>query len=170
MVRKEREEMEIKGEESLSGDHRQGTRRPTRLSAWGIPVTSPRPRRGQRRASWWLALPLGTALLGWLRVPSPLASGRASPGGGGRAIIAQRRSAHPGKLCKDRGSEGPGRPLSRLSGQACAGARDGRGSRGASRCSRWRLCLTPRESTAAIVTGNKEGLGSQPGPATGHSV
>lgn len=141
-----------------------------RLPAFG----SPRPDdvvQSRGAQSWWLALPLGTALLGWLRVPSPLAFCRASPGGGRRAIIAQRRSTYPGRLCKDRRSEGPGRPLSRLSGQACARGRGmGGGPGGASRCSHWRLCVAPRERTAAIITGNKEDLGSQPGPATCHSV
>lgn len=41
------------------------------------------------------------ALPGWLRVPRPLAPGPGSPGGRrGRAVIAPRRGAYPGALCK----------------------------------------------------------------------
>lgn len=82
------------------------------------------------RAAVLAAGPAGTALLGWLRVPRPLAFCPASPGGG-RAVIAQRRSPYLGRLCKARGREGPGRRLSRLSGQACARGRGpGRGRLG----------------------------------------
>lgn len=52
-----------------------------------------------------------------------------------------------------------------------AGARGGRGvSGGASGRSRWRQRAAPRGRAAAIVAGNGEGLGSQPGPATCHGV
>ncbi|XP_029411317.1 uncharacterized protein LOC115067520 [Nannospalax galili] len=43
--------------------------------------------------------PAGPALPGWLRVLRPLALGPTSPGGG-RAVIALRRGAFPGGLCK----------------------------------------------------------------------
>ena len=90
-------------------------------SGAGLSVTSSR-RAASRvpglcnRVAWYLAPPAGPALLGWLRVPWPLAFCPASPDGGRKAIIAQRRSTYLARLCKARRREGPGQRLSRLSG------------------------------------------------------
>lgn len=100
---------------------------PRRLLAFRSRVRALR-NRGPRR---WLASLAVAALLGWLRVPWPLALRPASPKGGGSAIIAHRRCTYLGGLCKARGREGPGLRLSRLSGQACARGRGARGSPGA---------------------------------------
>lgn len=118
-------------------------------------ASSPRPllpasRRCATAWRWCLAPLAGPALLGWLRVPWPLAFCPASPGGGRKAIIAQRRSTYLGRLCKARGRESPGQRLSRLSGQACARGRGANGGpRGLLRVFRWSSRFPLRESAAA---------------------
>ncbi|XP_054375619.1 uncharacterized protein LOC129047764 [Pongo abelii] len=106
----------------------------------GLRVTSPpcrpapSPLRGLVKSRALAAAVDRAALLGWLRVPWPWALCAASPGGG-RAIIAQRRSTYLGRLCKARG----GRPGGGSHASAARHAR-GRGRArvpgGASSCSR----------------------------------
>lgn len=142
---------------------------PRRLPPSGSRVPALR----NRAPRWWLAPPAGTALLGWLRVPWPLASCPASPGGGERAIIAQRRSTYLGGCARRAGGRPRAAALTPQRPGMRAGARGGRGSRGAAGCSRWRRRPPLREGAArdrTVVAGDREHLGSQPGPATCQGV
>jgi hypothetical protein len=71
------------------------------------PALIPTYRHCEIAAALEAALLAGAALLGWLRVPRPLAPCPASPGGCGRAVIAQRRGTYLCRLCKAAGG-GPG--------------------------------------------------------------
>lgn len=116
------------------------------------PAAPPRPVRSQRPGlvkSRALAAAVDlTALLGWLRVPWPWALCAASPGGG-KAIIAQRRSTYLSRLCKAHG----GRPrAAALTPQrpGMRGGEGGPGSRGgASSGSRCGCRPVPQERAAA---------------------
>lgn len=115
-----------------------------------------------RRAELVAGPTAGTALLGGCESLRPLAFCRASPGGGRRAMVPETQHLS-GQVVQGPQERGPGASALASAARHARGGAGMAGVPGRLQVFHWRLCVAPRERTAAIITGNKEDLGSQPG-------